>query len=685
MILEIPEGRGFMKKKKLLFVGILFISLLLIAYAAIDLLEDVKTKSLSDLTSYKQLKQPDPNDGKILEFIENEFLLRQQQLVKEKNRKLTEDEINNLREKIKQKVLNTNIQHQSEYVGSYQEQLNKNLEKLSSQLEPFWSHEEEYPSKLSNFLDKDMNDKIFKYNFLMENYGKPKSTYSAKKIPVPSFWWPQLPHQMDNDAKDLLKIGKNVVGGIALRWWDMMDFELRIKEILGLDHIPEIQKLSPMEKYDYIFNQEQAHLAAIVENFNKVNNDNPYVNRLDESFVNSNLPGSLWELVNHTTHDKQNGWFGHCNGWTSWAILKDAPQKTVFVQLLDEAGKKTEPIAFHISDIEALLSEVYFEDDAGFVGTRVQREKIETDKLGRYVSLDARDVNAGLFFIAITNFIGGQKLALAADIDAGIQVWNFPYFEYTVEELDSMKIKNNSEGLNKALGWMGVGRADLKNKKETKINKLDFNITTEKIQSYFKQQVDTAKVVLLSTKIISDSVLAGTEPLISPDGQLKEEAYSKAVATVNYMILLELNEKGTVVGGEWLGYKIDVPKETMDPDLTTKIAKLINSKQKHPDFLWNPTYQHTFRDKKGKYIDNIKIGEQYTLDIEHLDADNPFVSYNNVELLRLASTTDPKNIEDLQTKLNKAFNGEGYQGVTIDTQTKEGYITLVIDKNRPQI
>ena len=107
-------------------------------------------------------------------------------------------------------------------------------------------------------------------------------------------------------------------------------------------------------------------------------------------------PATKWELENHgnyQTYAHPDSWWGHCNGWASYATAEalGAPKRDIRVKNVDgkviecESSNEEGCILVRMGDIEALMSEVYFSDTATFAGRRCKEspDDMERDEYGR--------------------------------------------------------------------------------------------------------------------------------------------------------------------------------------------------------------------------------------------------------------------------------------------------------------
>ena len=217
-------------------------------------------------------------------------------------------------------------------------------------------------------------------------------------------------------------------------------------------------------------------------------------------------------------------WFGLCHAWVPAAILEDEPLKAVKVDT--EWGT----MQVEVSDMKAWAIACYQGSNSGFLGSRNndKPDDVALEPNGRASDRAYRDVNPGAFHLCVTNRIGLQGRSMAEDRTAHYEVWNQPIQEYACE------IENITREEAVELANDGDNDADY-----------DYNPNASKFAK-----------VSMSLDYITESH-ASTRPNAHHDGQERTDRYE---------YILEMDNSGNIIGGEWLGA----------------------SKKDHPDFLWDP-------------------------------------------------------------------------------------------------
>lgn len=361
------------------------------------------------------------------------------------------------------------------------------------------------------------------------------------------------------------------------------------------DH-SDVDRLSPMEKYDVMFNPGQETTVPAVSHCTYADyvDDPDNCEEIEHPELRVAGPATAWELQNQGQYQwvEPESWWGHCNGWASYATTEPLgfPQRDITVRM--EEGRVIECadgeegcITWRMADIEALMTELYFSDQATFSGRRcnTRPDEIERDEFGRPTEVACRDLNPGSFHVAITGMLGRGARELATgtpdarpafiiDHNWDYQVWNFPIVSYDISAQEDISADRANE-------LVGAAGSDY-----------EFNAAAER----FVQ-------ITLNYEMISDGV---------PVDELMRRADEREVAPHNVELnyVLELDADGVILGGEW----IEDPVVSWGP----------NNKELHPDFMW-------------KAISAIGWGENQ--DDTGGDNDNPYVSYNRARALLLCA------------------------------------------------
>ena len=299
--------------------------------------------------------------------------------------------------------------------------------------------------------------------------------------------------------------------------------------------------LSPVEKYDAAFNgwtptDEHADLSGLRD----CGED---ANERYTAYRSTLGPAARWQAgaqsrtqmfdgvdsdddgqVDECGSDDYDGietWWGLCHAWVPASILEPEPMHAV-----EYNGQR-----FEVSDIKALLLTAYDDTRSYFLGGRCNAREIEHDDQGRVTSAECRDTNAGAWHVVVTNFLGIHGRPFVEDRTGGYQVWNQPVVGYEITHQEDVT-------LDRALDLLGVmGEA------------YPFN----------PQAVRFVEVRMTTTWVTEG------HPSTRPLGRAGYER------TDRYHYLLEVDDRGKVIGGEWLG----------------------TSRDNHPDFLWVPIAAET--------------------------------------------------------------------------------------------
>ena len=304
-------------------------------------------------------------------------------------------------------------------------------------------------------------------------------------------------------------------------------------------------------------------------------------------------------------------WWGLCHAWVPAAILNEEPKEPVTVE-----GSNGEDVTFDVADIKALLVNKYDRSDAYMVGGRCNNNgnDIERSDSGRIPDDKCRDVNAGSFHVLLTNVLGIQGRPLAEDRTYDYEVWNQPIIGYKITKQEKIGLEEVQNLLNtsderdesaqpeseeeKTQVLMAantlsktelVEEAGLRTEKaETLVGYRDENGDLQDVGA-IEEEVGTRAVARLLTYAYESGMLEEEPAIYSynenadsfvevemsvdyvteshASTEPKFEEIERFTRTDNYHYILELDENGKIIGGEWVGRSIE----------------------KHPDFLWLPT------------------------------------------------------------------------------------------------
>ena len=310
-------------------------------------------------------------------------------------------------------------------------------------------------------------------------------------------------------------------------------------------------KLSPAEKYDKAFNEWEPNMSVSPVDLSADCGMEDTIENTHDDYYDQLGPAATWQHKNKGNWKARNGkdddgdgkidecragedgnldydgietWWGLCHAWTPAAILEPEPLRPVTLN----------GVEFTVSDIKALLIAQHDKSSALMLGGRCNEKELERDEEGRIKKDECRDSNAGAFYVVATNMLGKDKRAFAEDRTAAYQVWNQPVLGYQILEEKEL---TEAEAL----------------------AKLDKTEADGKYADLFKSpEAVSWRFVKMDVDYISESSNT-TEGALTP----RIEDFTR---TDHYQMVIELDNNGDIVGGEWIGY----------------------SQTTHPDFLWLP-------------------------------------------------------------------------------------------------
>ncbi len=253
------------------------------------------------------------------------------------------------------------------------------------------------------------------------------------------------------------------------------------------------------------------------------------LSKYDRAFNGGENKAAKWEVDNHNRPTPN--WYGHCNGTSVASTRYQNPRNNV------RRPKGCNPIGpncveFTTQDIRALLTEISMNARAKFISgnrCRLTAEEVAKRPALRSNPLEmdeCDDVNPGSFHTGLVNFLGRMKQPIIFDERMNEEVWNYPIYRYSY----------TAEGpLNEGQAIAATGLP------------IDSWVFNSKAKSWYR--VNMTVEFRMSR---GDFTGAGTVPDL--------------LETMNYDYILEIDEAGNVLGGEWLGA----------------------SRTNHPDFIWMP-------------------------------------------------------------------------------------------------
>jgi hypothetical protein len=200
-----------------------------------------------------------------------------------------------------------------------------------------------------------------------------------------------------------------------------------------------------------------------------------------------------------------------------------------------------------------------------------------------------RDTNAGSFHVVLTNVVGLYQRSLAEDRTYNYEVWNQPIISYEVLKQDEVTATQANELL------------------DTEGDTYQFN-------------AEATKFYHLKTKVNYITESHPTKKNLIPE-------INRYTRTDTYEYILELDDDGNILGGEWIG----------------------KSRTDHPDFLWYP---------------------------QSPGSGNPHVTIENVRLLLKLATEPEQPEEPEEPSETKEFKAE--PGVDIPDNDPDTGVTSAI-------
>ncbi|ETP06989.1 hypothetical protein F441_16687 [Phytophthora nicotianae CJ01A1] len=276
---------------------------------------------------------------------------------------------------------------------------------------------------------------------------------------------------------------------------------------------------SPAEKYAKAFGLDVKEFMDKVSKDNGVDSQSKRTKCSSDNDCASRTDGSKCAIRD----GKTSGyciptWFGICHAWAPAAIIEEEPNCPV-----THNGVTFQPL-----DIKGLISDVY--DGAKvstvFTGARYNGGDDGTDEYGRHTNDAYRDMNPAYFHIAAANLLGKLKHSFVVDVTAGAEVWNQPVRGFKMYEQTAMSLEEAAQT------FYGL-------------EEYPWNAAAKSI-------------------VYVKSRLSWVFETYTDGGLVASGEVDKFTTGQYYYYLLELDDAGEIIGGEWV----------------------YNSDSDHPDFLW---------------------------------------------------------------------------------------------------
>ena len=386
--------------------------------------------------------------------------------------------------------------------------------------------------------------------------------------------------------------------------------------------------LSPAEKYDKAFHNwepEDGFMDLKPWDSWTCEYDEEYYDKLGPVAEWTNRNKGTWRAHNGIDDDKDEvvdadeckedrseydgleTWWGICHAWAPAAIMEDEPQAAV-----ERNGVK-----FEVSDIKALLIQQWDRASAYMVGGRCNDRELERDDTGRITNSECRDLNAGSWHVIITNLLGKHSRPFVIERTTNYEIWNQPLVGYEVTEQREITLEEAHELLEVVVASQGgtgefvqgieegtgLAEAILKFVNEGTEEELDddarlfsnavTNILAARPFETLAELDDVSGVgssafgslrrYVENNNLVpanpdeykyNDDATRFIEVRMTTDWVTESHASADPMTPVNdrymrhdnYHYILELNDDGEVIGGEWVG----------------------SSNTNHPDFVWLP-------------------------------------------------------------------------------------------------
>jgi hypothetical protein len=298
-------------------------------------------------------------------------------------------------------------------------------------------------------------------------------------------------------------------GGLAYRFlnkdfqdnleWEVLFHEYEMNPPEKIIKSGDINTLSPIEKYEYLIGNTSFSMTR-----NEWQAGQSYMKQFGL------IPG----------------WIGLCHGSAPATLNSPRPIKAIQMKSFD--GKHD--IKFYPSDIKELLTYAWAKNGSAsaMLGTRCGT----VVSPGSRASANCLDPNPGAFHLAILNLLGLNCQPFIIDSSTGNEIWNRSVVSYRYKYF-----RPGTHNFTDKLEYALIPRTAYKD---------------DPFSNY--RSSETTSIVGVWIEL---TYIVGTKPSDKDVDTSVEDAYGK----ISYWYDLEINQEGTIIGGEWQDIH-------------------------HPDFLW---------------------------------------------------------------------------------------------------
>jgi hypothetical protein len=311
-------------------------------------------------------------------------------------------------------------------------------------------------------------------------------------------------------------------GGIGFRWQTNTIFEPRDEEgsvLPGPKNYRQFLYKFPTEQELLNMTEDQIALLSPAEKYDLLSNN---YRLADNSSLSATTLRTTYSLVDSDT-DTISDWEGICNGWSVAALFEPIPKQAV--TMTNIRGQR---IRFYPGDLQALMSQVYYDYQANVVVDRLGgacfTERVHRDDSGRANRLECRDVNPMSLHMTLANYIA-RDVGFVLDVDPGSEVWNQPIYGYTMTLGNKRRVE--ASDIHAAPGSV--------------------NIVDVRVNLQYMEELDPKTIAYTPNQIRG------------------------AIKHLSLHYLLEVDGHDNLVGGEWVN-EVDKKGKPIDT----------------PDFIWLP-------------------------------------------------------------------------------------------------
>jgi hypothetical protein len=293
-------------------------------------------------------------------------------------------------------------------------------------------------------------------------------------------------------------------------------------------------------------------------------------------------------------------WMGKCHGWAAAATAVPRIDRDMTLR-----GAKGDSVHFHPDDIRGLVTLKWAQSDfkTVYVGGRcnknLKKGEVKTDpETGAIYDDECFDVNPATFHAVMVNQLGLREKSIVMDATFDDEVWNHPIRYYEITSFFNPQTGEPHSNVRDAMVPYHFSGDPFKTLRETKWK--EAHRYSKQWIAYKNRAGNEFRPKQVVGVVMNVTYLVETQPTHGTP-------YDDQTVKVTYYYDLELDENGTLVGGEWY----------------TNL---------HPDFLWGVVPGEKPQNRVDQFLSTHYDGSSKSLIEIGLEKLDPSGKYTPFEL-----------------------------------------------------